>query len=55
MRCCQEGKKHSGVISVMDWPPQCPDLRITEAVWDYPASFYYTQIQNQSTADDQYP
>lgn len=55
MRCCQEGKTHSRVISVMDWTPQCLDLKITEVVWDYPTSFYYTQDQNQSTADDQYP
>lgn len=25
----------SGALSAMDWPPQCPDLIITAAVWDH--------------------
>lgn len=27
-------KAHSETLSVMDWPPQSPNLKIIEAVWD---------------------
>lgn len=45
-----DGKIHSGTLSVMNWPPQCPDFDTVEAVdkeyssLEYFLSFVFTVI-----------